>query len=143
MAAPPRRGPEVVTGRAGPPRIGLPSVVWAATAPGDDTKADQAATSSAGSTPTQAPAKTPAAKQQGAFVEDFEDGLDQWDEVGSAAITDETASQGRRSVTLTSTECGGDAVSRAIPVDAGSRYRLRTDYRTDGDGGYIGLDLYD
>jgi len=143
MAALTRRGQDVVTVVLAAAGIGLLSVVWAATAPGDDTKTDQAATSSAEATPTQAPAKTPAANQQGAFVEDFEDGLDQWDEVGSAAITDETAAQGRRSVTLTSTECGGDAVSRAIPVEAGSTYRLRTDYRTDGDGGYIGLDLYD
>ncbi len=77
------------------------------------------------------------------FVEDFEHGFDQWAEVGSASITDLTAAEGQHSATLTSTACRGDAFSRPVPVDAGSTYRLRTSYRTEGDGGYIGLELYD
>jgi hypothetical protein len=58
-------------------------------------------------------------------------------------ITDVTAAEGRRSATFTDTVCRGDAYSRRIPVDAGSVYRLSADYRTEGDGGYLGLALYD
>src|SRR3712207_5225191 len=68
--------------------------------------------------------------------------MDGWRETGSAVTTDLTAAEGRQSVTLTSTACRGDAFSRRIPVDPGSRYRLSTDYRTEGDGGYVGLALY-
>jgi hypothetical protein len=85
----------------------------------------------------------PRTRTEPAFAEDFESGLRQWPEVGSAVTTDLTAAEGRRSAVLTSTACHGDALSRRIPVEAGSTYRLRTDYRTEGDGGYIGVDLFD
>lgn len=150
MVALSRRGQDVLTVLLAASGIGLLSVVWASTAPGDDAQPPQQTSPSAAVTPaevTPTAPNTPKAPRptdaKGAFVEDFEDGLDNWEVVGSAAVTDETASQGRRSATLTSTECGGDAVSRPLPVDAGATYRLRTDYRTDGDGGYLGLDLYD
>lgn len=78
-----------------------------------------------------------------AFVDNFEAGLRQWDNPGSAVVTASTAAQGRQAVTFTETACGGDAFSRLIPVTSGMTYRIHTAYRTDGGGGYIGVSLYD
>lgn len=78
-----------------------------------------------------------------AFVENFEHGLGQWMNPGSALITRVTAAQGRKSVTLTSSVCGGDAFTRLIPVKPGAKYLLHTAYLTNGGGGYIGVSLYD
>jgi len=152
MVALTRRGQDVLTVVLAASAIGALSVTWALTAQGD-ADPDQEAPVSAAATPAEptpesreSPASPAAPKGRGdrpAFVEDFESGLGQWRTVGSAAITDETSSHGRRSATLTSAECGGDAFSRPLAVEPGSTYRLRTDYRTDGDGGYIGLDQYD
>jgi hypothetical protein len=155
MVALTRRGQDVLTVVLAASGIGLLSVTWALTARGDS-EPDPETSVSAGATPTEAtpeslespesPESQGATEQQNgrpAFVEDFENGLSQWRVVGSAAITDETSSHGRRSATLTSAECGGDAFSRPVAVEPGSTYRLQTDYRTDGDGGYVGLDQYD
>jgi len=143
MVALTRRGQDVLTVVLAAGGIALLSVGWAATAPGDDPPPEQDAPVSAGATPTDEPTKPPRARKvQPAFVDDFESGLDQWRVVGSTRITDSTSSQGRRSAMLTSTKCGGDAFTRPVPVRAGSTYRLRTDYRTDGDGGFIGLSQF-
>jgi len=142
MVALTRRSQDVLTVLLAAVGIGL-SVTVALTAQGDPDR-DPEPPLSAGGTPTESTPDAPEPQDnRQAFVDDFENGLGQWRVVGSAAITDETASHGKRSVTLTSAECGGDAFSRPLEVESGSTYRLSTDYRTEGDGGYIGLDQYD
>ncbi len=154
MVAFTRRRQDVLTLLLAAAFIAVISVVWASTTTDDDPGSRQDAPASSSSRPTEGtsesadpkseePEREEPRRERPLFVEDFEGGLDGWDVVGSAVVTDETSSQGRRSATLTSTECGGDAFSRLVPVDAGSTYRLRTDYRTDGGGGYIGVSLYD
>jgi Carbohydrate binding domain len=162
MVALTRRAQDVLTVALAAAAIGGMSVGWAATAPGDEAPANDEARGSdeapAGEdtpsaedtgpspepTPTEAVPEPPRRnRERPSFAEDFEQGLDRWSVVGSAAVTDETSSHGQRSVTLTSTACRGDAYSRPIQVEAGSTYRFSTEYRTDGGGGYVGLDLYD
>lgn len=137
-----RRGTDVVVVALAVAGILLLTVAWAATG-GDDHAAgpDDHTLLGAEVIPNAPrPSKTPASEP--AFAEDFESGLGQWTKVGSAVTTRRTAAEGRRSALLTSTACHGDAISRRIQVDAGSTYRVRTDYRTEGDGGYLGVDLF-
>jgi len=122
--------------------ICLLTVAWAAFARDDDPAGSDDQTLLGAEVIPKAPRSRPA-KSQPAFAEDFERGTGQWRDIGSAVLTDTTAAEGRRSATLTSTACRGDAVSRPVTVESGSTYRLSTDYRTEGDGGYIGVDLYD
>ena len=122
--------------------ITLLTALWAATT-GDDAPAAAGRGDLAGA--EVVPENTPRARERSApaFAEDFEGGWDQWRKVGSAVTTDVTAAEGRQSATFTETACRSDALSRRIPVDAGSSYRVTADYRTEGDGGYLGLALYD
>ena len=136
-----RRGADALAVGLAVAAISLLAVLWAATA-GDDAPAaaDGGDLVGAQVIPSTPP---PRERRAPAFAEDFEGGWDQWRKVGSAVTTDATAAQGRQSATFTSTACRSDALSRRLPVEGGSTYRLSADYRTEGDGGYIGLALYD
>jgi hypothetical protein len=139
-----RRGADVLAVGLAVAGITLLSALWAATAGNDaPAPADGKDLASAQVTPGAAAGREKRERSAPAFAEDFEGGLGQWREVGSTVITGATAAEGRRSATFTATACRGDAYSRRLPVEAGSVYRLSADYRTEGDGGYLGLALYD
>lgn len=118
------------------------TVAWAAVTRDDDAAGSRDQALIGAEVIPKAPPTRPV-KIRPLFAEDFEHGTRQWRAMGSAELTDLTAAEGERSATLTSTACRSDAVSRPVRVEAGATYRLRTDYRTEGDGGYLGLELYD
>jgi hypothetical protein len=139
-----RRGADLLAVALAVAGIGLLTAVWAATIGKDATAATDRDELVGEVIPVEATPQDRRGRggEPPSFVEDFENGLRQWRKIGSAATTDLTAAEGRRSVTLTSTACREDAFTRPIPVEPGSTYRLSTDYRTEGDGGYVGLTLY-
>src|SRR5688572_12379990 len=125
-----RRGANAVAVLLAASGIGILSLGWALTSAGSDTVVGAEVIPPEASSPEASPSEetppTPRVERDPPpFADSFEQGLDRWRVVGSAVTTEETASRGSRSATLTSPACRGDAFSRRVPVDAGATYRLR------------------
>lgn len=78
------------------------------------------------------------------FSEDFESGLGQWILLNGLMVTTDRPFAGSNCGTFAFPTTGSFADrSELLPVVAGERYLLEVAYRTDGGGGYIGIDKFD
>ena len=78
------------------------------------------------------------------FFEDFESGLGAWDIRNGLITTSDRPFEGSfcGSFTFQTTGSFADRTADKFPVVAGQQYMLEVAYRTDGGGGYIGIDKF-